>query len=1248
MGYIIGSKFQKSGKLQKVPEFKAGRGPGITTFQQRVKRAADISRTAPRFYDPRYSHTTLAVPTDERTLHGLYRYYDDTDPVVGNALRLHVEFPLSGVQLLSCGDPGIQRHFEEMWDRIKGQNLLFDIGLEYWRIGNCLTPETDVFTDDGFKRIDQIRVGDSVLTSSGRFEKVKYVLPRSASELVYHVIPWKLNLFGACTGDHPIRTNEGWKLAHDLKVRDMVQIPLPERIVEDIDVLPMEIHREVISTINSSHKNRPKKEKFVDWLINLKIPVVASYKEVAEKFGLTKMELQNYIVTIKKTGGSVLKHRIYSPQETTKWIGLDFGELTREQIIKGVTHREFSSNIEEVKVTNEFLYLLGYWLGDGCLFKNNGRYEKTGLQWSDWQICFSEKYKYIAEHLSGVIKRVFGVFIPLSGGLYKDDKLHYLHIKNTLFCNWWGKEFGDGCREKRIPKWVLNLPDEKLKHLIAGFIDSDGDITHNGFEMGSVNKSLMYQFFQIGLLLEYAFGIHGSTGGKEVTLPGGYTCVTSPFYTVYFSDKNRADELLKYSHKDKKIFNSIKKSENRDRIKFIDGHWYTEVKKIEVEKYEGKVYDLTIENVPDFVAGGLLVHNCFPFGAWNEEDYMWDQVAILNPDYVEVESTWLSEKPLIKLQPDEALKRIVNTQHPKFLYDQLSPEIIKYVRLGESIPLDSNNVFHIAHNKSPYERLGKSIIKRILKMLMYEDRLQEAQFAIATRHIVPLTVVKIGDPATGWIPEQGEIDDVKEMFCHDEETEVLTDKGFKRYDKVEEYDKIGCFNRETEGLEYHKPLEKFVFDYNGEMIHFKSLSNDIKVTPNHRMLVRTRNKGSWKIVRADKVNDFDHFRSVVNDDYDAQEKLPKSLEIKREHYEGKVWCFEVPTGLFVTRRNGRITVQGNSAYELDPNFTVFYHYGINVEFYGASGKILPVQQELDRVLKLKMLGLGISEQLLTGTSSYASAFASLEVQRQRYLHLQMKLSQFTELGLFKTVSEMCGFYKTKKVSYIGGVRKKYGEPREDLKNYLSAFSSLRDYKDHEDFKKMIMKKAENLEGQGQKEFIYPTLDWSLMSLFNQDKYTELLLRVKEKFPRMVSLETIVKTLHLNKDNETEQSDREIVEEEAHKKRLTQVGLPSKPTEVGGAPESGIGGGGGIGDLGGGGMGGLDLGGEPPIPMGVEAPEGGAALGEPPEEAHQIGMEKVSKEETLDEFTKEIEKDLKVAAQRIALENEELQKKLNRR
>jgi len=35
--------------------------------------------------------------------------------------------------------------------------------------------------------------------------------------------------------------------------------------------------------------------------------------------------------------------------------------------------------------------------------------------------------------------------------------------------------------------------------------------------------------------------------------------------------------------------------------------------------------------------------------------------------------------------------------------------------------------------------------------------------------------------------------------------------------------------------------------------------------------------------------------------------------VSREDYSGRVYCFTVPTGVFITRRNGKVAMQGNTA-----------------------------------------------------------------------------------------------------------------------------------------------------------------------------------------------------------------------------------------------------------------------------------------------------------------------------------------------
>lgn len=61
-----------------------------------------------------------------------------------------------------------------------------------------------------------------------------------------------------------------------------------------------------------------------------------------------------------------------------------------------------------------------------------------------------------------------------------------------------------------------------------------------------------------------------------------------------------------------------------------------------------------------------------------------------------------------------------------------------------------------------------------------------------------------------------------------------------------------------------------------------------------------------------------------------------------EHYKGKVWCVTVPSGFIVTRRNGKVTVSGNSMYGImhqlsekepdrDPDVPGMREWGKNIE-----------------------------------------------------------------------------------------------------------------------------------------------------------------------------------------------------------------------------------------------------------------------------------------------------------------------------
>lgn len=160
-----------------------------------------------------------------------------------------------------------------------------------------------------------------------------------------------------------------------------------------------------------------------------------------------------------------------------------------------------------------------------------------------------------------------------------------------------------------------------------------------------------------------------------------------------------------------------------------------------------------------------------PYGQLNSNDGTWERFVILNPDYININSSILADEPTIELIPDDELKAIVaaGPRGPySQVYSQLPENVIRSVRMGKNIALDNVLVSHIAHKASPYEVWGTPLMMRCFKSLIYKDKLREAQHAIANRHITPLRIFKIGQPGEP-MPDQQDLDNFRDTLLMAEE-----------------------------------------------------------------------------------------------------------------------------------------------------------------------------------------------------------------------------------------------------------------------------------------------------------------------------------------------------------------------------------------------------------------------------------------------------------------------------------------------
>ena len=342
------------------------------------------------------------------------------------------------------------------------------------------------------------------------------------------------------------------------------------------------------------------------------------------------------------------------------------------------------------------------------------------------------------------------------------------------------------------------------------------------------------------------------------------------------------------------------------------------------------------------------IGDVFPFGQFNETEGIWEQFTLLNPDYVNISSSIFAQEQMIELIPDDQVMNIISggpTGEFAELYRQFPEDIIRQVKMGKNIMLDSRLVSHIAHKASPYEMWGTPLMMRCFKTLIYKDKLRQAQDAIANRHIMPLRVAKIGTPGEPY-PSQEEIDD---------------------------------------------------------------------------------------------------FRNAL------------------------------------------------MAGEDDPNFFLVYHYGLNFEYIGSTGRILPLNTEFDFIKDELMTGMCITQAMLNGDgTAYANAQVGFDMLAKRYMTYRMRLESWIYNKVYKPIAQVQGFYRP----LTGGLSTAHATS------------------------KQLKKMAANKE----LELIVPKISWQQQDLTSNQSVMSFLEKLTER--GMVSKSTIYPMLGLDPEVEKKNLERE--------------------------------------------------------------------------------------------------------------------------
>jgi len=96
-----------------------------------------------------------------------------------------------------------------------------------------------------------------------------------------------------------------------------------------------------------------------------------------------------------------------------------------------------------------------------------------------------------------------------------------------------------------------------------------------------------------------------------------------------------------------------------------------------------------------------------------------------------------------------------------------------------------------------------------------------------------------------------------EWTCFSEDTEILTEDGWKLIRDVKDAERVATLNPQTHFLEYQNITGRIAKKHKGEMIHISGNGDshqalDCLVTPDHQMYIKQRN-GKFSFVRADEI-----------------------------------------------------------------------------------------------------------------------------------------------------------------------------------------------------------------------------------------------------------------------------------------------------------------------------------------------------------------------------------------------------------
>ena len=122
--------------------------------------------------------------------------------------------------------------------------------------------------------------------------------------------------------------------------------------------------------------------------------------------------------------------------------------------------------------------------------------------------------------------------------------------------------------------------------------------------------------------------------------------------------------------------------------------------------------------------------------------------------------------------------------------------------------------------------------------------------------------------------------------CLSEDTEILTESGYKPLHKLTQYDKIGVYDITNNIYKWERPQRYSVYKVHQDTAYrIKSDYTDQIVSRNHRCLVER--EGKLVFIQAEELNEVEYMPTLPDDFYTLQKNTDRALLLKKLLRKGK-------------------------------------------------------------------------------------------------------------------------------------------------------------------------------------------------------------------------------------------------------------------------------------------------------------------------------------------------------------------------